>query len=255
MQGRGRWSGRLRRSVGGVLALGVAVGGLLFGSPTLTEPRVEAPHGVVGVSSWMSYVWIIRTPHGAALVDAGADPDGTSLMRELGAMGLGAEDVHTVLLTHGHWDHWAAAARFPKAHVVAGKGDAALVRGEEESAALGARLGRRMGPEGAQPRVLVELEGEQVLDVDGVPIRFIPLPGHTRGSAAYLYRDLLFTGDSLNRRRWGAVDFASRFYTDDAAQNRASLERLLSLDFAATADGHQGVALDAKKKLARLLGR
>jgi glyoxylase-like metal-dependent hydrolase (beta-lactamase superfamily II) len=231
----------------------VAAGGLLFGSPTLLNPRVVAPQGVVGVSSWMSYVWIIRTAHGAALVDAGHDPRGTAILEELRREGLSAKDVHHVLLTHGHVDHWAAASVFPNARVMVGAGDADIIRGEQQSESLGGRLSRRLEPEGKQPPRLEELEGEQVLDVDGEPIRFIPLPGHTRGSGAYLYRGVLFTGDSLNRWVLGAVDFASRFYTDDPKQNRESLRRLESVDFSATADGHQGVALDAKAKLERLL--
>ncbi|MGC4119543.1 MAG: MBL fold metallo-hydrolase [Myxococcales bacterium] len=233
--------------------MSVAFGGFLFGTPTLVNPRLEGPHGVVGVSSWMSYVWIIRTAHGAALVDAGLDPSGTSIIRELGQMGLSPKDVHHVLLTHGHVDHWAAASQFPNAKVLIGAGDAAIVRGEQESESLGGRLSRKLEPEGKQPALLEELRGDQTLDIDGEPIRFIPLPGHTRGSGAYLYKDLLFTGDSLNRWVFGTLDFASRFYTDNPRQNRESLRRLESVDFTATADGHQGIVLNAKAELERLL--
>jgi len=244
----------LRRwSVGGVLAVGVAVGGLLFGSPTLLNSRVVGPYGVVGVASRMSYAWIIPTAHGVALVDAGASPSAKSILDELARRGLSARDVHHILITHGHVDHWAGVGQFPNATLLVGKADVPLIRGEEASVSLGGRFARWTGADVAPPPRMVELEGEQTLDVDGEPIRYLPLPGHTPGSGAWLFRDLLFTGDSLNRWRDDWVDYASVFYTDDPAQNRASVAGLEAVDFATTADGHQGIAIDAKAKLRRLL--
>ena len=65
----------------------------------------------------------------------------------------------------------------------------------------------------------------------------------------YLYRDTLFTGDSLFRDGEDKVRILSGLVSEAPDQNRESLKVLLPIDFARTADGHSGVTLDAKKKL------
>jgi glyoxylase-like metal-dependent hydrolase (beta-lactamase superfamily II) len=70
----------------------------------------------------------------------------------------------------------------------------------------------------------------------------------------YLYRNVLFTGDSLMRKNDG-VTVVPRLFSEDAAKNRASLAALAPLRFDRIADGHAGIASDAKAKLARFLAR
>ena len=41
-------------------------------------PRVEAEAGVVGIEAGGAYIWIVRTPHGAMLIDAGLDAQGVA---------------------------------------------------------------------------------------------------------------------------------------------------------------------------------
>lgn len=88
---------------------------------------------------------------------------------------------------------------------------------------------------------------EQPIDGDA-PTRLdhdllaIPVPGHTRGSAALLYRDLvLFTGDHLFASETGDVLYASRevcWYS--WAEQKRSLEKLLAYDFSWVLPGHDG---------------
>src|SRR6478752_1367097 len=85
--------------------------------PKADGPRVEAALDVIGVASPEPYAWILRTEHGAALVDTGLDPEGKAILAELKRQGLSADDVHTVLITHGHFDHTSAAVLFRKAKV------------------------------------------------------------------------------------------------------------------------------------------
>jgi hydroxyacylglutathione hydrolase len=82
----------------------------------------------------------------------------------------------------------------------------------------------------------------------------IATPGHSPGSVVYLYKDVLFTGDSLLRKKDG-LDIAPSLMSEDAERNRASLRALEPLAFEKIADGHAGVTRDAKRKLARLLSR
>jgi glyoxylase-like metal-dependent hydrolase (beta-lactamase superfamily II) len=70
----------------------------------------------------------------------------------------------------------------------------------------------------------------------------IPVPGHTRGSAALLYRNrFLFTGDHLMGREDGSGLYASRgvcWYS--WPEQVRSMERLLDFDFEWVLPGHGG---------------
>jgi glyoxylase-like metal-dependent hydrolase (beta-lactamase superfamily II) len=213
--------------------------------------RIPVSSELTGVRDGIAYAWVLKTPNGAALVDAGRDPQGKALLAELASAGVRPEQVHTVLITHGHVDHWAAAHLFPNARVVAGPGEAAVIRGEFVQTSLVGRLTRSM----ARPPVPAKLEevkdGEE-LDVDGEKIRVIHLPGHTPGSALYLWRDVLFTGDTLvnSKRGLGTSPF---FFSEDNAQTLSALGKLREVPFSRVADGHAGLTVDAREQVLKLL--
>lgn len=224
--------------------------------PTPGPARIEAAPEVVGLYDGHAYAWVVRTPHGALLVDTGGDAGGDRLLAELRSQGLTPDDVHTVLLTHGHVDHWAAAHLFRKARVLAGPGEAAVVRGQR---LLKSPLGRALelaGPRPPVPLALEELRGDETLTLDGETVRVVPLPGVTPGSVGFLWRDLLFTGDALvgGGRRERLRVLPAAFY-EDAPRGRRSLEALLALPFTRVADGHTGLTADARRLLRALLER
>jgi len=174
-------------------ALFILLGLLLLGAawvwpqlPQRDGARIEAGPALVGVlTAGYSYAWVLRTPHGAALVDAGADPEGRELLAELAKQGVKPEQVHTILLTHAHVDHWAAAHLFPNARVVLEPAEISLLRGEYPQKSLVGRLTRSM----ARPPLPAKLEGAEdgkELDVDGEKVHVIHVPGHTPGSLVYL---------------------------------------------------------------------
>ena len=118
-------------AAGIVVALPILGIGALFAIREPPDgPRVEAEAGVVGVETGGSYAWIVRTPRGAVLVDAGMDAAGTAILAELRSEDVSPDEVQVVLITHGHPDHYAAASRFPKAKVLVGPGDVAMIRGD-----------------------------------------------------------------------------------------------------------------------------
>ena len=96
------------------------------------------------------------------------------------------------------------------------------------------------------------MRGSEQLEYDTAQFSVIATPGHSPGSVMYLHRNLLFTGDSLMRKGDGLA-VAPSMFSENAAQNRASLTALQALPFDIVADGHAGVARDAKAKLARFL--
>ena len=102
------------------------------------------------------------------------------------------------------------------------------------------------------PLAITAVRGDEQLEFDGASFKVIATPGHSPGSVMYLYKDVLFTGDSLMRKNDG-VAIVPALFSEDAGRNRDSLRALEPLTFDKIADGHAGVAFGAKQKLARLL--
>lgn len=244
---------RLARAL--FILLGLLLLGAAWAWPSLPQregARIDAGPQLVGVlTGGYSYAWVLKTVNGAALVDAGADPRGQELLAELAAQGVKPEQVHTILLTHGHVDHWAAAHLFPNARVLHGTGEDTLLRNEFSPKSVVGRLTRSM----ARPPLPAKLEpvkdGEE-LDVDGEKIRVLLVPGHTPGSAAYLWRDVLFTGDVLVRSNRG-LGPSPFIFNEDNAQSREILRGLRDVDFSRVADGHAGLTVDAREQVGKLL--
>jgi hydroxyacylglutathione hydrolase len=228
--------------------------GVLFATREPPDgPRVEAAPGVVGIEAGGAYAWIVRTAHGAVLVDAGLDATGAAIVAELKAEGVEPRQVLAVLITHGHPDHYAAARLFETATVAVGSGDVAMIRGDKTHYATFGKVIGAVMPLPPAPPVLTALRGGEQLEFDGASFRVIATPGHSPGSVMYLYKELLFTGDSLMRKNDG-VAIVPSFFSEDARRNRDSLRALEPLTFDKIADGHAGVASGAREKLARFLG-
>ncbi len=215
-------------------------------------PRSPIEGGIVGVEAGGAYAWIVRTPHGAVLVDAGLDAKGATILAELNAQGVKPEQVQAVLLTHGHPDHYAAARLFERAQVLVGPGDLAMMRGDRTKLSSFGKVMSAVMPLPEGPAVVRELRGDEQLEFDDARFTVITTPGHSPGSVMYLYKDVLFTGDSLMRKNDG-VTIVPSLFSWDSARNRAALKRLEPLVFDTIADGHAGVTLGAREKLARFL--
>lgn len=236
-----------------LLLLGVGFFGYVRSEmPKPGEARIEVGDGVVGVLSDFSYVWVIHSARGAVLIDAASEPTGRAVLAELRKEGLRPADVKSILLTHGHFDHWSAAHLFPDAKVYVGPGDRALLAGEKHYMPEFAE--KRMGGRPSMPARIEDLKGGEKLDLDGVNIEAISIPGHTDGSMAYLYKHVLFTGDSVMGRDQGRVlALGPRFFSKDWRQNKESLRLLEKLPFDTICDGHSGITRGAAPKLAAFL--
>jgi glyoxylase-like metal-dependent hydrolase (beta-lactamase superfamily II) len=76
--------------------------------------RMELPIRMPGLGHVNCYALI--DDQGAAIVDPGLPGQATwkALQERLGQVGLTTKDVHTVVITHSHPDHFGGAARFAK---------------------------------------------------------------------------------------------------------------------------------------------
>jgi glyoxylase-like metal-dependent hydrolase (beta-lactamase superfamily II) len=121
--------------------------------------------------------WVIAEPEsrGVVVVDPGPD-DEEHLRRVLAVARAGGRHVAQVVLTHGHLDHSAGAARFAKM----------------SRATVGALDPRqRLGTEGYQ--------AGDVITAGGSELRVIATPGHTSDSLSLLLAadGALLTGDTV----------------------------------------------------------
>jgi hydroxyacylglutathione hydrolase len=158
-----------------------------------------------------------------ALVDAGNDPAGKAVLAELTRRGLGPDAVQAVLLTHGHTDHTAGCHLFPSASIYALTADIALAEGREGGKGTLTKL-IPFKPTGV--KVTRGLADGETLALGSRSVQVFAIPGHTGGSAAYLVNGVLFLGDSAGSSNDGKILPAPAMFSDDPAQNRASLKAL-----------------------------
>jgi glyoxylase-like metal-dependent hydrolase (beta-lactamase superfamily II) len=121
--------------------------------------------------------WVIAEPGSAsvAVVDPGPEDEG-HLRRVHAEAVAGDRRVAAILLTHGHPDHSAGAARFAEL-------TGAPVRAADPA--------QRLGPEG--------LAGGDVVTAAGCELRVVASPGHSADSVCLLLPadGALFTGDTV----------------------------------------------------------
>ncbi|MFJ7628327.1 MBL fold metallo-hydrolase [Streptomyces sp. NPDC097595] len=224
--------------------------------PTRPDRRV-AP-GVDRLGDDVVNFYLVEEVDGLVLVDAGLPGHLKQLRAHLAGSGRSMADIRAVLLTHGHPDHTglAPALREAGADIWVHEGDAAILRDGPRSAMRHAKPERSMLPyllrrpaaigtplhlaragaftAPATPGVRTFGTDGRLAEVPGAP-RAVLLPGHTPGSAGYLFpeRGLLFTGDALVTQDGltghTGPSLVCRGFTHDSRAALASLDRLDAL--------------------------
>lgn len=211
-----------------------------------TSPKADASPGVSGfperiaagvyycgftsASSFGASSYLIQRPEGNVLVDSprAAGP----LLERIAELG----GVRWMFLTHRDdvADHRAFRQRF----------------GCE-------RLLHRADISRDTADIEIPFDGGEIISL-APDLRVVPVPGHTRGSAALLYRDtFLFTGDHL----WGTEDGAGLSASRAVcwyswAEQLRSLERLLEIPFQWVLPGHgRQLRVDSTAAMHHRLGR
>ena len=201
-------------------------------------------------------VYLVDSPAGVTIIDAGLAGQWKELLAELAAMGRSLGDVRGVVLTHGDSDHIGFAERLRRDHgvpVFVHEADAARARGEVSTKPEwgGMKLGatarflwyalRKNGLRTTPLTEVVTIRGGDVLDLPGSP-EIIGLPGHSPGSIAIHVPsvDAVFVGDGLTTRHvlTGAEGPRPAPFTDDPSEALASLRHLAGLGATWVLPGH-----------------
>ncbi len=219
-------------------------------------------------ASYLTCSYIVRTPGGLVLIDAGMDSDGADVHAGLRHLNADVKDVRAILLTHWHNDHSAGAqaihaacgapvyyhrADEPQFTRKAGaKGFRGWVSDRIPEVGLFVLFKGLLGE--AAPRAVAAQhfvqDGDVVLDAFEV----VATPGHTSGHVSYFYRPAraLFAGDALAVVD-GRIRFMARPVTLDLVAARASIEKCLSRDPQLVCPGHREPLTDAGPACAAML--
>lgn len=193
--------------------------------PTPEPARVFDNLFFIG-NSWVS-CWVIATPDGMILVDAMDNSTEAEQIIEGGLrkLGLNPAAIKTILVTHGHGDHYGGAA-YLKA-----KYGASIAMSEPDWVLTETKLDMDLPDWGRPPKRDISLKDGDVVSVGDTKVDILLTAGHTPGtiSLAFDVKDGAKTHRAL---LWGgtAFNFAERADRMDRIQAYiASTERVRDL--------------------------
>ncbi|MEU1468381.1 MBL fold metallo-hydrolase [Streptomyces sp. NPDC005761] len=201
--------------------------------------------------------YLIDTPEGITLIDAGLPGHWRDLQRELTSLGKSADDIRGLVLTHGDSDHIGFAERLRREHGVpvyvhAADADRARTGKKPKTPAGPMRLGPTLrffgysllSKNGLRTRYIgevSEVHDGDVLDLPGKPA-IVGMPGHSPGSVAVHVplADAVFVGDALTTRHvlTGRTGPQPAPFTDDPAEALDSLDKIAGLQASWVLPGH-----------------
>lgn len=207
-------------------------------------------------------VYLLPHAQGALLIDCGPGSTVPTVLEGLRAHGVGPQDVTDVLLTHIHLDHggaagwWAQQGATIHVHPV---GAPHLLNPDKLLASAqriyGADMERLWGDFLAVPAArLIEHHDNDTIEIGGLNFTAIETLGHAEHHFAYLFEDVIFSGDVGGVRVNGLrhVRLPTPPPEIHFGKWRTSLKRLRELKVHRIAPTHYGLYGDVDWHLDRL---
>lgn len=181
----------------------------------------RTPRGFLG---WSTTV-LLHTRDGYALFDTGSAGDRPGILNALAHRGLTSADIHTVVLSHLHFDHIANVECFPMAELVLHETELAYFdvhKADDRAIPLLQVEGLLRSPQ------LSLVSGE----LDVLPgIRMIRTPGHTGGHASLVLnvdgKCVVLAQDAIKHR--GEIETLNSAGAFDETAARESIRRIAAM--------------------------
>ena len=192
--------------------------------------------------------YLLPDGKGYVLIDCGTPEGFSQIEANIKRLGLDPAQIHTILATHGHYDHVGAGALWRKKYgcrLLLHPLDREQVE-QGDPARTSASLLYGVQP----PKIKVDgtLNEGDVFPVTGGTLTVLHTPGHTIGSVSFVLKledaTVLIAGDAI----WGG--YSEHIGSNEAAW-RESLKKITSLHFDYYTFGHIGPQLlaDADRRL------
>ena len=201
----------------------------LFRGKAIFEPmntgRID--ERVACVREWVANIFFYTKNGTTIMIDAGYNYE--RLREKMGWLDIDPASIQHILITHQDTDHVGALERdsellFRDATVYLSEIENRYLTGEKRRRVIH-KLYKLPMVKTDNKRVL--LQDGQIMDIDGIKIECLLVPGHTWGHMVYLIDDeYLFTGDTI----WFGADGGCSFLSTLAEDNKLAVRSLEKLE-------------------------
>ncbi|MFC1669407.1 MBL fold metallo-hydrolase [Spirochaetota bacterium] len=175
----------------------------------------EVASGVYSIKDTYVNLYLVKAGDKYIAIDAGNDLK--NIKREMKKIKVDPKKVAAVFLTHTDYDHIRGIKIFKNAKVYISRAEEQIINGKTNRFLF---IGNKF------PWKYSLLDDKQEINISGVKIKSILVPGHTPGSMCYLVDDkYLFTGDNISLKE-GRADLFVDFFNMDSETQRKSIKKL-----------------------------
>ena len=179
------------------------------------------------VREWIANIFFYSKNGVTIMIDAGYNYE--RLKEKMSWLDIDPSSIHHILITHQDTDHVGALETdsdqlFKDATVYLSEIENRYITGEKRRKVIHGLYKLPMVKMNNERRLL---QDHQVLDIEGIRVECILVPGHTWGHMVYLVDNrYLFTGDTI----WFGADGGYSFIAMLAESNKVSRESLRKLE-------------------------
>lgn len=195
------------------------------------ENLQDPPNAVAVTTSgaWASMIYLARTDSGIIAIDLGWTGAEAALERGTRRLDATPADIRYAFITHAHRDHIGGWPVVRSARFVLGLEEIPYFTGAEQYTGVVPSSAERVS-ETERPKAeeisVTPVMRDTAFALGADTLWAFTVPGHTPGSVAYLFRDVLFAGDAVNHRPMTGFQGARPEMSDNVGQSRGSMVAL-----------------------------